>query len=458
MKQKRRNARGRGLLLYAGAAWQKKLCIKWKTAALIALLAMPAAARIAAQEVSAFSPDGRLGVSAAGDGTVKLWDTESGRELHILSGHNGGVASLAFSPNGRYVVSVSGTGIVKLWNAGSGAELKAFSDPAGRIASASFSPDGRYVISVSADGALKLWNGLTGVELDEFDSDDRPLSIAIRNISIFMDTNILEDGSETNFSLGYRYTPLTDGSLRLRYTKTSYNDNWNNDESYDESLMANDELIFETFLLPYRRSFFSGSPLSFDLGAGAYYEYNKLDVEGYFHHVHPLVGLNMYRNDYSMHLLGPLAEAGLRLRTRPVYITLDLGIVPVFYLRRDQSQLVRPYMGTEFFEHSQDTSGSPYFYGELTGVFFGLLSLGVKYEYSRIDYDVISIDGSGKWAIAPEELVARSFKLEASLLLPLSAGLSLQLGYGRSFATIEVDSGTPLDDNGYYFTIGLEKN
>jgi hypothetical protein len=331
MKQKRRNTSGKGLFIYAGTACQKKVCIKWKTAALVALLVMSAAARIAAQEASAFS-----------------------------------------------------------------------------------------------------------------------------NINFSLNTNILEDGSETNFSLGYLYAPSTEGALRLRYTKTSYNDDWNN-EGYEESLMANDELIFETFLLPYRRYFFSGSPLSFDLGAGAYYEYNKLDVEGYFYHANPLVGLNMYKNDFSMHLLGPLAEAGLRLRTRPVYITLNLGIVPVFYLRREQSQQVRPYMGTEFFDHSQDTSGSPYFYGELTGVFFGLLSLGVKYEYSRIDYDVISIDSSRKWAIAPEELVARSFKLEASFLLPLSRGLSLQLGYGRSFTTIEVDSGTPLDNNGYYFTIGTKK-
>ncbi|MDR0656484.1 MAG: hypothetical protein LBG22_09250, partial [Treponema sp.] len=36
---------------------------------------------------SAFSPDGKYIVSGSTDNTVKLWDTESGREIRTLSGH-----------------------------------------------------------------------------------------------------------------------------------------------------------------------------------------------------------------------------------------------------------------------------------------------------------------------------------------------------------------------------------
>jgi hypothetical protein len=286
-------------------------------------------------------------------------------------------------------------------------------------------------------------------------SFDEPVEYILGNINFSLDTDVLKDGSQIDFSLGYRYTPSTEGEIRLRYIKESYND-----DLYDlqESLTANDEGTFEVFLLPFRYHFFNDSTLSFNVVAGLYYDYNTLNQHGYFNM--PDLGndsLNIYRNDFSMHILGPLVEAGLRLRAQPVDIKLKAGIVPIFYLRRDQSVQMKPYMGVKFFDHSQDTSGSPYFYGELNGMFFRFLSLSLLYEYARIDYDVISIDGNKKWATPKEELISRSFKIEASVLLSLGGGFYLQMGYGHSFDTIELNSSTPVEDNIPYLIIGTKK-
>ena len=68
----------------------------------------------------AFSPDGKRFVSASYDGTLKLWDAESGKEIRTLAGHQGEVSSCAFSPRGSEILSASSDNTLKLWDAKSG--------------------------------------------------------------------------------------------------------------------------------------------------------------------------------------------------------------------------------------------------------------------------------------------------------------------------------------------------
>ena len=56
----------------------------------------------------AFSPDGRRLATGGEENTVKIWDVQTGRELHTLRGHNGDVYAVAFSPDGRPVDRLGG--------------------------------------------------------------------------------------------------------------------------------------------------------------------------------------------------------------------------------------------------------------------------------------------------------------------------------------------------------------
>lgn len=106
----------------------------------------------------AFSPDGQLLASRSEDGTTKLWDAVSWRELYTLPGHTGPVTSVAFSPDGRLLALGCGDGTVRLWEIANHRELYTLFGPPGRITSVAFSPDGRLLASGSDKGTVKVWN------------------------------------------------------------------------------------------------------------------------------------------------------------------------------------------------------------------------------------------------------------------------------------------------------------
>ena len=64
----------------------------------------------------AWSPDGLRLATAGGEGTVKIWEALTGRELLTLRDHVTRVTSVAWSPDGRRLAT-AGEGTVKIWDA-----------------------------------------------------------------------------------------------------------------------------------------------------------------------------------------------------------------------------------------------------------------------------------------------------------------------------------------------------
>jgi WD40 repeat protein len=112
-----------------------------------------------------YSPDGRRIVSGSYDGTIKIWDAESGRELRTLMGHTGAVYSMAYSPDGRRIVSGSFDGTIKIWDAESGRELRIIKGDGQEVSSVVYSPDGYRMVSSSFDGTIRIWDAESGCKL-----------------------------------------------------------------------------------------------------------------------------------------------------------------------------------------------------------------------------------------------------------------------------------------------------
>jgi WD40 repeat protein len=115
----------------------------------------------------AFSLDGRL--IACGGGAyhrpseVKVWELETGRERPALTGHQHGVTRVVFAPGGARLVS-SGPGAVKFWDISSGRLIHDGLVPSHNDASAlslALSLDGRRVASTSDGKTVKIWDPKT---------------------------------------------------------------------------------------------------------------------------------------------------------------------------------------------------------------------------------------------------------------------------------------------------------
>ena len=73
----------------------------------------------------AYSPDGSHLAIGAGDGTVRIWDLESG-ESHVLQGHAGGVNGVAYSPDGSHLTSAADDRTVRIWDVEEYQEVEKF--------------------------------------------------------------------------------------------------------------------------------------------------------------------------------------------------------------------------------------------------------------------------------------------------------------------------------------------
>ena len=115
----------------------------------------------------AFSRDSKtLATGGDYDGSIKLWDIASGKELNTLSGPTDMVTSIAFAPDGSMLAAGSKDGTVRLWKLGSTLPPRAFNGNtggiAGEVTSVTFSPDGKTLASGSRDGSIKLWKVSNG--------------------------------------------------------------------------------------------------------------------------------------------------------------------------------------------------------------------------------------------------------------------------------------------------------
>ncbi|KAL4954044.1 WD40-repeat-containing domain protein [Aspergillus filifer] len=125
----------------------------------------------------AFSPNGNLLASSSNDRTIKLWNPTTGELQQTLTSHHDYAAvalclafspcdqviALTFSPAGLLATGAS-DGTVSLWDTETGELQKTLCPKVGTgpIVSLSFAPDGLTLASIAMDVTIRIWNISTG--------------------------------------------------------------------------------------------------------------------------------------------------------------------------------------------------------------------------------------------------------------------------------------------------------
>jgi serine/threonine protein kinase/WD40 repeat protein len=105
----------------------------------------------------AFSPNGKYIASASGwpssDNTARIWDRQTGEQLHLLSDHQTRVVTVTFSPEGSLLLSGDDQGRIIFWDPETGRKVSECRCT-GYVEEAVFTPDGKQI--VVATGTNKL--------------------------------------------------------------------------------------------------------------------------------------------------------------------------------------------------------------------------------------------------------------------------------------------------------------
>jgi dipeptidyl aminopeptidase/acylaminoacyl peptidase len=117
----------------------------------------------------AFSPDGRVLAAGALDGTTRLVEVETGREIIRLRGHERSVAAVAFTPDGRVLATAEGLPesvywkeqrgpqTIRFWDLATGRELARLAGHHSNVNALAFHPDGRRLVTGLSNGNVLTW-------------------------------------------------------------------------------------------------------------------------------------------------------------------------------------------------------------------------------------------------------------------------------------------------------------
>ena len=111
-----------------------------------------------------WSPEGDKLAAGFDDHSVRIWDSRTGKELHVLQGLTAGVISVAFSNDGSRIAACGRDGRIGFWSVDTGHLNSSILHPDG-VTNGAWSSDGKFYATGHGSGELCLSDAITGNRL-----------------------------------------------------------------------------------------------------------------------------------------------------------------------------------------------------------------------------------------------------------------------------------------------------
>ncbi|KAK6170949.1 hypothetical protein SNE40_019227 [Patella caerulea] len=140
--------------------------------------------------------DASRAATGAADFSSKLWDAESGEELHTFA-HKHIVKSVNFSSDSKKLLTGTQAKLCRIYDLENyDAEPAVISGHTGNVRAVLFTPDDKKFISISDDKTVRIWDAINGTEIKRIDLPAIPSSLELaRKGKVFLVTY----GSTTSF-------------------------------------------------------------------------------------------------------------------------------------------------------------------------------------------------------------------------------------------------------------------
>ena len=112
----------------------------------------------AAITVLRFSPDAKLVIAGAEDGTVRILDTDSGKLLAVTEKHPGAVIRAAILPGNELAFSLGQAGDAHLWKIADGSTVKQWSNQSSTFSACTISKDFRRLALGYTNGEVRVYD------------------------------------------------------------------------------------------------------------------------------------------------------------------------------------------------------------------------------------------------------------------------------------------------------------
>jgi len=268
-----------------------------------------------------------------------------------------------------------------------------------------------------------------------------------------------DDGTFSDFGIGFHYTDRFASEIRLNIDEKRTNEKFSGVENSLNAIVRSD---WKWLFIPLKYSIIKKDSTHLSTGLGINHYRQDLEENGYFQINSLETPVNAYINNFSMNFTGLFVETEFSHEFHDFFqITAKVELVPYAYLNAKQTVDIIPLFESTFsnaFSHSQSNSDTFSIGGKITLSIFNIIDISAAYNVRNHTFNVIDFDTDFNVFVSSKESSSRSFQIEGLLNLEINESFRANIGIGGIFSSVYLDSTLATEGKRIYFVFGGKKS